>query len=69
MSPLEVVGFDPDRLRAKTPASYQSVSDKGRQASESVSLWRHKKQDSMRLLGQTPGGYDGVSGILVSSRR
>lgn len=42
VSPLEVAGFDFDRLQAKSRASYQAVSDKSRKGTELVSLWSTK---------------------------
>jgi hypothetical protein len=67
VSPLKVAGFDLDRLQAKSPASYQAVSDKGRKGAELVSLWGTKSKIVGVFVGQTPASYDMVSKALVLS--
>jgi hypothetical protein len=69
VSPLGVAEFDPDpdRLQAKSPASYQAVSDKGRKGSELVSLWGTKSKIVCVFVGQTLASYDTVSKVLVLS--
>jgi len=67
VSPLGVAGYDLGRLQANSPASYQSVSDKGRKASESVSLWGTKSKIVCVFVGQTLASYDMVSKALVPS--
>lgn len=67
VSPLAVAGFDLDRLQAKSPASYQAVSDKGRKGSELVSLWGTKSKIVCVFVGQTLASYDIVSKVLVLS--